>query len=89
MEPSQRPLSYDRRRRPSGRSVNIKMTPRFEVTVLEMMEIRKFNTISKTIRYMISVSKALLECEKQGFTDVHVRNPVTGEQRHLKMLELA
>ncbi len=89
MKPSQRPLSFDRRRRPSGRSVNIKMQPRFEVAVLEMMEIRKFNTISKTIRYMISVSKALLQCEKEGLTEIHVRNPVTGEQRQLKMLELA
>lgn len=48
----------------------------------------RFSTLADAVRQSLVVSKALQSQGMQGFTEVTVRNPKTGEERVLVLPEL-
>lgn len=49
----------------------------------------RFSSLADTVRQSIEVSQALQNQAQQGFTEVTVRNPQTGEERVLVIPRLA
>lgn len=50
-------------------------------TLEEMTDQGHFASMADTVRESIKISRALQTQAKQGFTEVKVRNPDTGEER--------
>lgn len=48
----------------------------------------RFGSLAETVRQALRTSRALQSQGKQGFTEVVVRNPETGEERVLVLPEL-
>lgn len=54
----------------------------------QMKEEGRFGTLAEAVRQALRTSRALQSQGKQGFTEVVVRNPKSGEERVLVIPEL-
>ena len=50
-------------------------------TLEDMTEEGKFSSMAETVRESLQISRALQSQAKQGYTELTVRNPDTGEER--------